>query len=281
MYGDVLRFKKGVIDFGPGCVIMGILNVTPDSFSDGGCFLDKEKAVDHALAMAEDGAEIIDIGPESSRPGAEPVSVDTQIERCVDVIAKIKKQSNVVISIDTRRWEVAKAALEVGADIVNDITGMNDQKMREVAADHRAGVVLMHMKGDPLNMQKNPEYKDVVSEVRDYLVKQAKLTIQAGVSEERIFIDPGIGFGKTTHHNLLLLKHIDKLAETGYRVVVGSSRKRFIGQITNVQKADERLMGTAATVVLSVIKGADVFRVHDVREIKQVLKMTNAVINEN
>ncbi len=279
MLGEVLKFKGGVIDFTDGCVIMGILNVTPDSFSDGGSFADKERAVDHALSMVEDGAVIIDVGPESSRPGAESVSSNEQIKRCVDVIAKIKEQSDVAVSIDTRSFEVAREAILAGADIINDITGMSDVRMRELAGEHGAGVIIMHMKGDPLNMQRDPRYEDVVSEVRDYLSEQARQAEEAGVGRDRIFIDPGIGFGKTTRHNLLLLRDVGKLVETGYKVLVGSSRKRFIGEITDVQKADERLMGTAATVVLSVTAGVSIVRVHDVKEMNEVVKMTKAVLH--
>ncbi len=279
MLGEVLKFKGGVIDFTDGCVIMGILNVTPDSFSDGGSFADKERAVDHALSMVADGAVIIDVGPESSRPGAESVSSNEQIKRCVDVIAKIKEQSDVAVSIDTRSFEVAREAILAGADIINDITGMSDVRMRELAGEHGAGVIIMHMKGDPLNMQRDPRYEDVVSEVRDYLSEQARQAEEAGVGRDRIFIDPGIGFGKTTRHNLLLLRDVGKLVETGYKVLVGSSRKRFIGEITDVQKADERLMGTAATVVLSVMSGVSIVRVHDVKEMNEVVKMTKAVLH--
>ncbi|MDH4239408.1 MAG: dihydropteroate synthase, partial [Phycisphaerae bacterium] len=226
----IVEWPKGRLDFSAGCIVMGVLNVTPDSFSDGGRFLDTDKAVKHGLKMAAEGAAIIDIGAESTRPGAEPVSVDEQTRRVVPVIEVLCKRIDVPISIDTNSSEVAKAALEAGAAIINDITALSDEGMGELAAEEQVPVILMHMQGTPATMQIEPKYKDVVSEVRRFLLKKAKRAEEIGIPKERIFIDPGIGFGKTLVHNLLLLRNIDKFVTTGYHVLVGTSRKSFIGR---------------------------------------------------
>ncbi len=275
----IVEWPRGRLDFSAGCVVMGVLNVTPDSFSDGGRFLDTDKAIARGLKMAAEGAAIIDIGAESTRPGAEPVSMDEQIKRVVPVIEALCKRTEVPISIDTNSSEVAKAALEAGAAIINDITALSDERMGELAAEEQVPVILMHMRGTPATMQIEPEYKDVVSEVRRFLLNKAKQAEQFGIPKERIFIDPGIGFGKTLVHNLLLLRNIDKFITTGYRVLVGTSRKSFIGKITDKNKPDERIFGTAASVALCVAGGVSIVRVHDVAEMVDVVKVANAIVS--
>ncbi|MBN1456995.1 MAG: dihydropteroate synthase [Sedimentisphaerales bacterium] len=272
-----LQWPAGVIDFSSGCVIMGILNVTDDSFSDGGKFIDIDVAIAHALEMARAGAAIIDIGPESTRPGSDPVSTNRQIERAIPIIEKLSQKTNAVISIDTADQDVAEAALKAGAGMLNDVTAMSDDRMAKLAADKNVPIVLMHMQGSPKTMQLEPKYDDVVSEVKDYLLKRAAVAIDMGVSKEMIFIDPGIGFGKTTEHNLELLRNIDEFAATGFKVLVGSSRKRFIGQLTGKQIPAERLMGTAATVALCAAMGVSVVRVHDVGSMVDVVNVANAL----
>jgi dihydropteroate synthase len=276
---DLLEWPKGWLDFSAGCVVMGVLNVTPDSFSDGGRFLDTDKAIEHGLKMAAEGAAIIDIGAESTRPGAEPVSMDEQIKRVVPVIEALCKRIDVPISIDTNSSEVAKAALEAGAAIINDITALSDERMGELAAEEQVPVILMHIQGTPATMQIEPKYKDVVSEVRQFLLKKAKRAEQFGIPKERIFIDPGIGFGKTLMHNLLLLRNIDKFVTTGYCVLVGTSRKSFIGRITDKNEPADRIFGTAASVALCVAEGISIVRVHDVAEMVDVVKVANAIVS--
>lgn len=272
---NVLEWGVGRLDFSSGAVVMGVLNVTPDSFSDGGQFIDTEKAIEHGLKMAAEGAGIIDVGPESSRPGAEAVGAREQIRRAVPVIERLVKQTGVVISIDTRNFEVAKAALEAGAAMLNDITALADERMGQLAAEKKVPVVLMHMQGTPETMQAEPRYDDVVGEVLEFLVGRAKRAEEFGIARERIFIDPGIGFGKTLEHNLLLLRNIDKFVETGYHILVGTSRKSFIGKITGRENPQDRLFGTAATVALCAAAGVSIVRVHDVAEMIDVVKVAN------
>ena len=277
---ELLEWPKGRLDFSAGCVVMGVLNVTPDSFSDGGQFLDMDKAVEHGLKMAAEGAAIIDIGAESTRPGAGPVSVDDQIRRVVPVIEALCKRIEVPISIDTNSSEVAKAALKAGAAIMNDITALSNEGMGELAAEEQVPVILMHMQGTPATMQIEPKYKDVVDEVKRFLLKKAKRAEEFGIPKERIFIDPGIGFGKTLEHNLLLLRNIDKIVTTGYRVLVGTSRKSFIGKITDKNEPVDRIFGTAASVALCVAAGVSIVRVHDVADMVDVVKVANAIVSE-
>ena len=273
--GSILEWPSGRLDFSGGCIVMGVLNVTPDSFSDGGRFLDAEKAVEHGLKMAGDGAAIIDVGGESTRPGSKSVSAEEQIRRVVPVIEGLCERTSVPISIDTYNVEVAEAALKAGAAIINDITALGDERMAELAAKRGVPVVLMHMQGKPLTMQAEPRYEDVVGEVLKFLLEKAKKAEQCGISKERIFIDPGFGFGKTLEHNLLLLKSLDKFVDTGYRVLVGTSRKSFIGKLTGREGPAERIFGTAATVALCVAAGVCVVRVHDVAEMVDVVKVAN------
>lgn len=273
---DVLSWGKWKLDFSGGSLVMGILNITPDSFSDGGEFFDKDKAVAHGLEMAEAGAAIIDVGPESSRPGSKRTAPEEQIKRAIPVIEKLARLIDIPISIDTFNVHVAEAALSAGAAIINDITACSDERMRSLAAENDVPVVLMHMQGEPATMQKEPRYQNVVKQVLDYLIDRAHLLEKAGLGREKIFIDPGIGFGKTTEHNLELLRSIDKFVQSGYRVLVGTSRKRFIGELTNKQNPQERIFGTAATVALCAAAGVSILRVHDVKEMLDVIKVAQA-----
>jgi dihydropteroate synthase len=274
----ILQWPAGKLDFSPGCLIMGILNITPDSFSDGGLYDSAEKAISHGLEMLRAGAAIIDIGAESTRPGARPVAAEEQIRRVVPVIEALRSQSDIPISIDTFNPSVAAAAIAAGANIINDITALSDAKMAKLAADKQVPVILMHIQGTPATMQQNPHYKNVVAEVKEYLLQRAAFAEQAGIPNERIFIDPGFGFGKTTEHNLSLLNHLDEFVNTGYRVLVGTSRKRFIGQITAKDVPADRIFGTAATVAIAIAKGASIVRVHDVAQMADVVKLANATV---
>jgi dihydropteroate synthase len=249
---------------------MGVVNVTPDSFSDGGLYLDPERAIAHGRELAGAGAEILDVGGESTRPGAEPVPAEEELRRVVPVIRGLSGVGP-RISVDTSKAAVAAAALDAGAEIVNDVTALRfDAELAGLCADRECTVVLMHMLGDPRTMQDDPRYEDVVTEVRAFLAKRIEAAVAAGVDERRIWIDPGIGFGKTVEHNLELLRRLDELASLGRPIVIGTSRKRFLGSLTDREVGD-RLGGTIATNVLALAAGADVFRVHDVAEARQAL----------
>jgi dihydropteroate synthase len=272
-----LQWPTGTLDFSSGCIVMGILNVTPDSFSDGGAFADIDKAIAHGIEMAKAGAAIIDVGPESTRPGSEPVSVTDQIKRAVPVIEALSEQTDAVISIDTRFAEVAAAAIHAGASIINDVTALSDPAMAHLAAEKEIPVILMHMQGKPATMQQQPVYEDVVAEVLDYLLGRATLAEQCGISSDKIIIDPGIGFGKTFDHNIELLRNLDRFVDTDYRVLLGTSRKRFLGQITGRELPADRLYATAATTTLAAAAGVSIVRVHDVAETTDVVKVTNQI----
>jgi dihydropteroate synthase len=277
--GDaVLEWPTGRLDFSSGCLIMGVVNVTPDSFSDGGQFLDSGRAVERALQMAAEGAAIIDVGGESTRPGSTPVPAGEQIRRVVPVIEALAAEVRIPLSIDTHDPEVARAALDAGASLINDITALVDARMAQLAAGRQVPIVLMHMQGTPATMQVEPHYDDVVTEVRDFLVVRAAAAQKSGIAPERVLIDPGIGFGKSLDHNLLLLKHLDALVATGYRVLVGPSRKRFLGTLTGRENPAERIFGTAAAVALCAAAGVSVVRVHDVGPMLDVLKVTQAIL---
>jgi dihydropteroate synthase len=274
---DIIEWPSGRLDFSAGCIVMGVLNVTPDSFSDGGEFFDTKKAIEHGLKMAAEGAAIIDVGGESTRPGSASVSAEEQKERVVPVIEALAKKVDVPISIDTTNYKVAKAALDAGAAMINNITALSDRRMGELAAERGMPVVLMHIQGTPAIMQIEPKYKNVVAEVLAFLLERAKRAEKFGIPKQRIFIDPGIGFGKTTEHNLLLLRHIDRFVDSGYRVCIGTSRKSFIGKITDKEKPTDRIFGTAATVALCAAAGVSIVRVHDVAEMVDVVKIINAI----
>ncbi|HEX2258674.1 MAG TPA: dihydropteroate synthase [Actinomycetota bacterium] len=257
--------------------VMGILNVTPDSFSDGGLYADTAAAVRRATQMVDEGADLIDVGGESTRPGASPAALSEELERVIPVIAEVVDQTGVAVSVDTTKSEVARAALDAGAEIVNDVSALRfDPEMTGVVAESGAGVVLMHMLGEPRTMQDNPVYGDVVAEVRAALLDWAEGAEARGIKADRIVIDPGIGFGKTREHNLTLLKSIGSLTDAGYPVMVGPSRKSFIGTTLNLP-VDDRLEGTAAVVAWVVAEGARIVRVHDVGEITRVVRMIEAI----
>jgi dihydropteroate synthase len=274
---NILKWPTGKLDFSAGCLLMGVLNITPDSFSDGGKFFSRDKAIEQGLQMAADGAAIIDVGPESTRPGAESVTTKEQIHRAIPIIEKLAKKTLVCISIDTTNYEVAKAALDAGANIINDITALANERMAQLAAKRKVPVILMHMQGTPRTMQVKPKYKDVVAEVVKFLLDRAKQAEKSGIPKQRIFIDPGIGFGKTVEHNLKLLANIDKFVKTGYRNLVGPSRKRFIGTLTGKENPADRIFGTAAAVALCYSAGVSIIRVHDVAKMMDVVKIVNAI----
>jgi dihydropteroate synthase len=253
--------------------LMGVVNVTPDSFSDGGLYLDAASAIAHGRELAAAGADILDIGGESTRPGAEAVPAEVELERVLPVVAALAGEggAGVSISIDTSKAAVAAAALDAGSEIVNDVSALRtDPELAALCADRGCTVVLMHMLGDPRTMQDDPHYGDVVSEVGAFLAARIDVAIAAGIDERRIWVDPGIGFGKTVAHNLELLRRLGELAELGRPIVVGTSRKRFLGSLTG-RDAGDRLGGTIASNVLALAAGADVFRVHDVVEARQAL----------
>ncbi len=264
---------------GPGPVLFGILNVTPDSFSDGGDFPDPETAARHASSMLDEGAHVIDVGGESTRPGSDPVSADEEVRRVVPVVEKIlASRPGAVVSVDTYRADTAEAALEAGAGIINDVTALRgDPRMAALAAEAGCPVVLMHMLGEPKTMQREPRYDDVVREVGDFLRERAEHAVAAGVRPENIALDPGIGFGKTLEHNLTLLRHLDEIVALGFPVLVGASRKKFLGTITDTEEAKDRVFGTVATTVLGYENGATLFRVHDVRANREALAVAEAI----
>jgi dihydropteroate synthase len=274
-----VRWRVGgrTLECGPLTLVMGVLNVTPDSFSDGGRFLDHEVAVEHGLRMAEEGADILDVGGESTRPGSDPVTLDDEIARVVPVVKRLVAEVDLPISIDTRKPEVASAALEAGASIVNDVSGARDPGMLHVVAAGEAGLVLMHMLGEPKTMQAEPRYRDVVAEVRAYLGERVAAAEAAGIGRDRVAIDPGLGFGKTYEHNLLLMGRIDSLLDLGVPVVVGPSRKSFIGAALGDVPVDRRLEGTAGAVAWLAIRGAHVVRVHDVGPMVKLLRVVDAI----
>jgi dihydropteroate synthase len=257
--------------------LMGVVNVTPDSFSDGGLYLEPEAAIAHGEQLAVDGAEILDIGGESTRPGAEAVAVEDELARTQPVVADLAGLGHTV-SIDTSKLAVAEAALDAGATIVNDVTALRgDPEIGALCADRGADVILMHMQGSPRTMQDSPAYDDVVDEVRAFLAERVEAATAAGVAEERVWVDPGIGFGKTLEHNLELLRRLGELRELGRPIVVGTSRKSFIGAIDGSQ-ADERAGGTIASSVLAAAEGAEVLRVHDVAEVAQAARVAAAIL---
>ncbi len=257
---------------------MGILNVTPDSFSDGGEFFGLDPAITQAERMLDEGARIIDVGGESTRPGADPVSPEEETRRVAPVIQGIlETYPETVISIDTYRASTAASALDAGASIINDVSALGDPEMAGVAAEKDVPVILMHMLGEPKSMQKNPYYEDVVREVRDYLAGRAEYAMAADIAEENIILDPGIGFGKTLKHNLRLLDRLDAIVGLGFPVLVGVSRKSFLGKLVSSDDAKARLSATLATTVMAYERGASIFRVHDVRPNREALEVAEAV----
>lgn len=254
-------------------LVMGILNCTPDSFSDGGKYLAEDKAIEHARDMIKDGADIIDIGGESTRPGAAEVSVEEELNRTIAPIKAIKQELGCLVSIDTRHAMVMSKACEAGADLINDINALNEPGALEAAVQANVAVCLMHMQGQPETMQKAPSYKNIVTEVIHYLNKRAQVAIAAGMRPENIILDPGFGFGKTVEHNFSMLHHLDEFQSLGYPLLVGVSRKSMFGKLLN-REVDERLAASLAGACIAAMKGAAILRVHDVRDTADVLKVT-------
>lgn len=260
---------------------MGILNITPDSFSDGGLHFDRSHAVDHALKMIDEGADIIDIGGESTRPGSEPVTIDEELRRTIPVIEELSRHVTVPLSIDTYKAAVAEEAIQAGASMVNDISGMRfDSRMPEIVSGYGVPVVLMHMKGNPRTMQDNPSYKALIPEITAYFRAGIKLAAQAGIPEEMLILDPGIGFGKTFDHNLKIINNLQDFKPLGKPLLIGLSRKAFIGKILDGASSADRLEGTAAAIAVSIAKGANIIRVHDVKEMAKVAKVSDAIRHE-
>jgi dihydropteroate synthase len=255
---------------------MGVVNVTPDSFSDGGLFLEADAAVEHGETLAREGADILDVGGESTRPGSQGVSDEEELRRVQPVVERLAAAGHRV-SIDTAKAGVARAALEAGAEIVNDVTAFRrSPEMAGLVAERGAGCVLMHMLGEPRTMQEDPRYDDVVSEVKAFLEERLRFAVSEGVPEERVWLDPGIGFGKTVEHNLELLRRLDEIVAIGRPVVIGTSRKSFLGKLTGGRDESERLPGTIATNVIALERGASVFRVHDVAQVSDALAVAAA-----
>jgi dihydropteroate synthase len=275
--GPLWRVGDRAFDCSERTLVIGILNVTPDSFSEGGQFFDRDDAVKHAVEMVADGADIVDVGGESTRPGSDPVPVDEEIERVTRVIERLPDEvPRIPISIDTRKAAVAASALEAGATIVNDVSAGADPAMFDVIREHDAAVALMHMRGEPKTMQEAPTYDDVVGEVHEFLRERIEAAEFAGIDPERIAIDPGIGFGKDLGHNLELMQRVDAFLDLGRPLLVGPSRKRFISAILDLPE-DQRVEGTIGAVAWMVARGAQVVRVHDVREVVRAVRVVDAI----
>lgn len=274
-----VAYPRGKLHLGRRTYVMGILNVTPDSFYDGKRYNTAEIAVNHALKMIEEGADIIDVGGESTRPGAYPISEAEELKRVIPLIKMLSKQTRKPISIDTYKASVAEKAVDAGASIINDIGGLlMDKHMAKVAAEAKAPVIIMHKKGKPRTMQKNPIRKNGMSEIISYLQKSVSRAVNAGINEDKIILDPGIGFGKTLRQNLEILKRLREFKSMGFPILIGTSRKQFIGAILKLS-VQERLNGTLATLAIAVINGAHIVRVHDVREAVQVVRICDAIGN--
>ena len=259
-------------------LVMGILNVTPDSFSDGGLFYNTNEAVSHALQLIENGIDIIDIGGESTRPGAEKISEEEEIQRIIPVVKQIRELSpEIIISIDTTKSMVAQKAIQSGANIINDISGFSfDNKMIDVVRESKVPVIIMHMQGDPSNMQNKPVYDDLIIDISSFFKSKIKLATDAGIKKKQIILDPGIGFGKTVGDNFQLINQLNEFCKLGFPVMIGPSRKSFIGTTLNLP-VDDRLEGTAAAVAVGVMNGARIVRVHDVKEIKRVVTIVEKI----
>ncbi|MFL6519307.1 MAG: dihydropteroate synthase [Chthoniobacterales bacterium] len=279
MADTLWRIANQTVDLSARSLIMGVLNVTPDSFSDGGEFFTTDKAVEQGQRMAADGAQIIDVGGESTRPGAAAVSVGEELARVIPVIEKLRGSVSALLSIDTSKAAVARAALEAGATIINDVTGGRaDPEMFALAAEHKAAVILMHMQGTPRTMQLAPHYDDVVDEVANFFRQQYERALECGLDAMAIAFDPGIGFGKTVEHNLALLAHFERLRVHERPLVVGVSRKSSLGKMIGSQAMEDRLAPTIAFTALLRERGANVFRVHDVKENAAALRVTEAFL---
>ena len=274
---NIRNFNDWLLSIEKQSLIMGILNVTPDSFSDGGKYLEKNNAINHALAMIDNGADIIDVGGESTRPFSDPVSLDEEISRVIPVIEGIRKESDVCISIDTTKSEVATAALNSGASLINDVSAMEvDPLMIDVALKFDCPIIIMHMKGTPKNMQDNPQYESLISDIKDYLQERVDFIVSKEINSKKIVIDPGIGFGKTVENNFEILSKLNKFNKLELPLLIGPSRKSFIGLTLNLSPED-RVDGTAATVAIGVNNGARIVRVHDVEKMKRVVTITERI----
>jgi dihydropteroate synthase len=276
----ILKTFRREIQLGKKTLIMGILNVTPDSFSDGGLFYSQQSAIERGLQMVDEGADIIDIGGESSRPGAASVSENTELKRVLPVIGRLVKQIKIPISIDTKKAQVARLAVGAGAEIVNDISALHaDKKMTKTVKDTGAAVILMHMRGNPQNMQKgNLVYNNLMAEIADYLKESSEKALREGIEKDRLVIDPGIGFGKTPDDNYKIVKNLSRLQVLGMPIMVGTSRKSFLGKVTGGEPG-ERMEGTAATVAAAIMNGCHIIRVHDVAVMKKVAVVTDAIVH--
>jgi len=277
------RMKAGRfnLNLGEKTCVMGVLNVTPDSFSDAGLFFKPSQAIERALELEKDGADILDIGGESSRPGAKTVRVKEELKRVIPVIKILAKRLNIPISIDTRKSEVARQAIEAGASMVNDVSGLRyDPEMKKTVACLNVPVVIMHMKGTPRTMQKSAAYKSLISNIVDYLRCGIEMATESGICRENIIVDPGIGFGKTVEHNLFILKNLSEFKVLGRPILVGTSRKSFMGKILNVE-VNARLCGTLSSSSVAIINGAQILRAHDVKEVKQAAKLVDSIIKSN
>ncbi len=274
----ILSWNGFNLDFSGKTHIMGVLNVTPDSFSDGGFFFDKESAVRHAYYLTENGADILDIGGESTRPGSASLPLEEELRRTIPVIQAVASSVNIPVSIDTCKAEVARRALDAGASIVNDISGLRfDPAMPQVVAEYGVPVIVMHIKGTPKDMQTHPVYEALIPEIMDYLRFSIRLAADSGIPEERVIIDPGIGFGKTVDHNLEIIKNLKDFTLLGRPVLIGVSRKSFIGKLLGGAPPSARMEGTAAAVAVSIFNGAHIVRVHDVREMSMVARVADAI----
>lgn len=273
-----IKIEKKTLDFGHRTYIMGVLNVTPDSFSDGAKFMDVDTAVSHAREMLTQGADIIDVGGESTRPGSEAVSAEGEKKRVLPVIKRLASETEAVISIDTTKAEVAQAALFAGASMVNDISGLRfDPEMSKLIAEQGVPVCIMHIQGTPKDMQQNPTYNDLMGEIIDYLKEGVDIAQKAGILHGKIIVDPGIGFGKSVEHNLEIVNRLKELKVLGSPILIGTSRKSVIGKVLDLP-VEERIEGTAATLAIAIANGADIVRVHDVKEMARVVRMTDAII---
>lgn len=277
----ILQVNGKDITLGPRTWIMGVINITPDSFSDGGRYFDTNKAFERGLQLIEEGSDIIDIGGESTRPGSECVPAEEEIRRVIPLISSLRKKTDTLLSIDTTKSEVAQAALDAGADIINDISALRfDPRMAPLVAQNEVPVILMHMKGIPKTMQINPTYEDVLLEVRAFFEESIDRALTSGIKKEKIIIDPGIGFGKRLKDNLALINNLNILEELDRPILIGVSRKSFIGTILGLPP-QERLEGTIASAVMSVIRGAHILRVHDVASVKRAVRVAEAIMRED
>ena len=259
-------------------LVMGVLNLTPDSFSDGGLFTTKEKALDHCLKMINEGADLIDVGGESTRPGSDPLSINEELDRTIPIIEKIRSITDCAISIDSYKSEVVKAALNANANIVNDISGLTfDENMVKLISEKKVPLIIMHMKGKPLDMQKNPSYNNLIKEICNFFSKQIRLANSAGIDSQNIILDPGIGFGKRVEDNFEIIRELQQICAMGLPVLIGPSRKSFIGETLSAPTAD-RIEGTMATITASLMNGAKIVRVHDIKETQRTVSISEKIM---